>query len=135
MGQDELANTVVEGEAVDGSAAHCDDELSRGTVHGETSGKQLGTGLQDILLDTLGAFGKLVNGENGANRHTGVQVRGSVNRIAGDSVVGIRSVFEIDDVVLLLRYEERTLARGAHGLNEEVIGDDIELLLVVAGDV
>ena len=35
----------------------------------------------------------------------------------------------------LLRDEQGTLARGAHGLDEEVVGDDIELLLVITSNV
>lgn len=135
MGQDELANAVVEGETVDGAALHGDDELGRGTVHGETGSQQLSTGLQDVLLGALGSGGELVDTENGTDRDTGVEVRRTVNGIASDGVVSVLGVAEEDDILLLFGNQQGALSRGAHGLNEEVIGDDIELLLFVTGGV
>lgn len=102
MRQDELANAVVECEAVDGAALHGHDELSRGAVHGETGSDELGAGHEDVLLGSLGALGKLVDGENGTNGDTGVQVGRTVNRIASDGVAGTGSILEDDDVFLLL---------------------------------
>ena len=135
VGEDELAEAVVEGEAVDGAALHGDDELGGGAVHGEAGGEQLGPGLEDVLLGARAAVGELVDAEDGADAHTGVQVGGAVDGVAGDGVAGARGVLEVDDVLLLLGDEQGALARGAHGLDEEVIGDDVELLLVVAGGV
>ena len=45
VGEDELAEGVVHGEAVDGATLHGDDELSGGAVHGEAGGDELGAGL------------------------------------------------------------------------------------------
>lgn len=135
MRQDELADAVVEREAVDSAALHGHDELRRGTVHGETGSDELGARHQDVLLGSLGAFGKLVDGENGTNRHTSVQVGGTVNRIARDGVTGTSGVLEDDDVFLFLRNKESALARVAHGCDEEVVGKNIELLLLVTSGV
>jgi len=76
-----------------------------------------------------------VDGEDGADGHTGVQVGGTVDGVAGDGVAGVLGVLEEDDVLLLLRDEQGALAAGAHSLDEKVVGDDVELLLLVAGRV
>lgn len=135
VGEDELADAVVEGEAVDAGALHGEDELGRGAVHGEAGGDELGARLEDIGLGALGALGQLVDGEDGADGNAGVEVGGAVDGVAGDGVAGAGGVAEIDNVLFFLGDEQRALVGGAHGLDEEVVGDDVELLLVVAGAV
>lgn len=74
VGKDKLANAVVEGEAVDGGALHGEHELRRGAVHGEASGEELRAGLEDVGLGALRALGQLVDGKDGADRDTSVEV-------------------------------------------------------------
>lgn len=131
VGEDELAERGVEGEAVDGAALHRDDELGRGTVHGEASGQQLGSGLENVLLGARGALGQLVDAENGADRHTGVQVGAAVDGVAGHGVARVALVLEEDDVLLLFRHYEGALARRPHRLDKDVIANHVQLLLVV----
>lgn len=135
MRQDELADAVVEREAIDSASFHGHDELSRGTVHGEAGSNKLGTGHEDILLGTLGALRELVDGEDGANGDTSVQVGRTINRIASDGVASTGGILEEDDIFLLLRNKQSALAGVAHGSDEEVVGKDIKLLLLVTSGV
>lgn len=135
VGQDELAQAVVEGEAVDAAALHGDDQLGGGAVHGEAGGDQLSAGLEDVGLGALGALGQLVDGEDGADGDTSVEVGGAVDGVAGDGVAGLAALLEVDDVLLLLGHQQRALAARPHGLDEEVVGDHIEFLLLVTGRV
>lgn len=135
VGKDELAEGVVHGEAIDGTVLHGHDELSRGTVHGETSGNEVGTGAKEVLLGALGVLRESVDTENGSNRDTSVQVAGAINGVAGNSVLGIRASRELDGLVLLLGNENAHTAGRAHGGDENVIADHIQLFLVIAGRV
>lgn len=132
VGKDELAERVVHGEALHVAAAHRDDELSRGAVHGETGSDLLGTGKQELFLGALCAFRELENTEDGADRDTGVEVAAAVNWVADNGVAGVGAFREGYYLILLLRYEHLDAARRAHGRNEEIVANDIELLLVVA---
>ena len=67
VGQDELAEGVVHGEAVDGTVLHGHDELGGSTVHGETGGDKLCTREKQVLLLALGALGESVDTEDGAD--------------------------------------------------------------------
>lgn len=133
--QDEFAQGIVEREAVNAAALHGDDELRRGAVHGEASGDELGAGFQQVRCAAGAVFGQLVHAKNGADGDTGVEVAAAVDGVAGDRVTGLWVFGKVNDLLLLLRDQHGTLARGAHGGNEEVIANDIELLLVVAGGI
>jgi len=74
MGEDELAESVVKREAVDGAAFHCDDQHGRRAVHGEAAGDEFTSGLQQIFLGAFRFGCQLVNTEDCAHRHTGVEV-------------------------------------------------------------
>lgn len=73
-----------------------------------------------------------MDGEDGADGDAGVEVGGAVNGIAGDSVAGAVGAVKVDDVLFFFGDEDGAFAGGAHGLDEEVIGDDVEFLLLVA---
>lgn len=136
MGQDELADAVVEREAVDGAALHGHDELCGGAVHCEAGGDELCPGLEDVLLASdVDAVGDLVDGEDCADRHSGVEVGRAVDGVAGDDVAGASGLGEVNLCLFFLGHEHGDFAAGAHGLDEEVVGDDVELLLLVAGGV
>jgi len=135
MGEDELAEGVIHREAVDAAAAHGDDELGAGAVHGEARGDELGAGDEEVFFRALCALGQLEDAEDGADGDAGVEVGGAVDGVADDGVAGVRRVREDDGFFFLFGDEDAAFARGAHGADEEVVPDDVELLLVVAGDV
>lgn len=132
MSQDELAHTLIKGKAVDAASLHGDDQLRRGAVHGETRRHQLGARFKDVLLGSGTVFGKLVDGKDGAYRHAGVEVGGAVDGVAGDGVAGVCGVFEVDYFFLFFGHQQSALAGGAHGFDEEVVRNHVQLLLLVA---
>ena len=74
VGEDEFAEGVVHGEAVDRSALHGHDELGGSAVHGETSSDEVCAGTEEVLLGALSAICKPVDTKDCADGHTGVQV-------------------------------------------------------------
>ena len=69
------------------------------------------------------------DGENRSDRHVGVDVGGAVERVDGD---GQRRVLvEQDRLLQLLGRIERD-RRVAHGVEEDVVGEDVQILLDVA---
>ena len=135
MGEDELAKGVVHGEAVDGAALHGHDELSGGAVHGETSGHEVGAGTEEILLGALGALSESVDTEDGADRDTSVQVARAVDRVASNGVLCVGASRELNELFLLLGHQDAYTTGRAHGRDEDVVADHIELFLVVTGGV
>ena len=138
VGEDELAQRVLEGEAVDGAVAHGDDELGGCAVHGETRGDHLGAGAEHVLGGDLVAedlVGQLEDAEDGANRNARVQVGRSVDGVADDGVARLRVLVEQDRLVLLLGDENAAFAGAAHRRHEDIVSDHVQLLLVVAGRV
>lgn len=138
VGQDELAQGVFQGEAVDSAVAHGDDELRGCAIHGETGGDHLGTGAQDVIGRDLlvGAdqlVGKLEDAEDGANRDASVKIGRAVDGITDDGVSGVGVLIKYDRLFLLLGDEYAALAGASHGGNKDVISDYIQLLLVIAG--
>ena len=102
VGEDELAERVVHGEAVDGAVLHGHDKLGGGAVHGEASGDKLCTGEKQVLLLTLGVIGESVDTEDGADRDTSVQVARSVNGVTSNGVLCVGTGRELDELLLLL---------------------------------
>lgn len=138
MSENELSEGVIHGEAVDGSALHGDDQLCGRTVHGESCGHQLGSWLAEILCCYSSVAGhdliiQLVNSEDGSDRDASVEVGGSINWVASNGVTGVLVLWEEDGFLLFLGDEDGDLSTGAHGGDEEIVADDIELLLVVTG--
>jgi len=74
MCEDELAEGVVKREAVDGATFHRDDQHGRRAVHGEAAGDEFASGLQQIFLGALRFGCQLMNAEDCAHRHAGVEV-------------------------------------------------------------
>lgn len=67
MGEDELAEGVVHGEAVNGSALHGHDELGGSAVHGETSSDKVGAGTEEVLFGAGSVICKPVDTEDCAD--------------------------------------------------------------------
>lgn len=137
VGQDELAQRVLEGEAVDAAAAHGDDQLRRGAVHGEARGDKRSTRVQQLLrADGLALaqdfVGELEDAEDGADGDAGVEVGRAVDGVADDGVAGVGVLVEDDHLFFFLGDEDAALAGAAHRGDEDVIADHVELLLVVA---
>lgn len=133
--KDELAERVVHSETVDGAILHGEDELSGSTVHGETCSDKIGAGAKEVLLGALGILSESVDTEDGTNRHTSVQVAGAVNGIASNSVLGVGAGGEFNGLVLLFRDQDAHSTRRAHGRDENVVANHIELFLVITGGV
>lgn len=104
------------------------------------SSDQVGARFQQIFdvrslagLDDL--VGQSCDCKDGANRHTSVQVARTIDRVAGHDVMCVGVFVKVYHVFLLLGNQSPTLARSTHGRDEEIVGYDIKLLLVVASDV
>ena len=137
MRQDEFTEGVFHGEAVDGAAAHGNDELGRGAVHGESGGDELCAVAQNVLArDSLAGaqdlVGKTENAKDGADGDTGVKIGGAVDGIADDSVAGVWVLVEDDCFLFFFGDEQAHFAGAAHGGDEDIIADYVELLLVIA---
>lgn len=136
VGQDELAERILEGETINGAAAHGDDKLRRCTVHGETRRDELPAGQQDIIGRhglAHHALGQLEDAEDGADRHAGVEVRRAVNRIAHDGISRVLVLSEDNGIFLFFRDHQTGLAGAAHGRDEDIVANHIQLLLIITG--
>ena len=133
--EDELAQGVVHGEAVDGATFHSDDELGAGAVHGEAAGDELATGHQQLRLVPLAVFLELEYTEDGPHAHSGIEIAAPVDWIAHHSVPRLGVLVKYQTFFFLFRDQEAALPGRAHGGDEEVVADDVEFFLVVAGGV
>jgi hypothetical protein len=73
-----------------------------------------------------------MNAENRTNRHTSIQIGGTVDRITCHCVPSIRVFREEDGFLLFFGDQNRALSGRTHGCDEQIIANDIEFLLVVA---
>lgn len=78
---------------------------------------------------------RLVDAEDGAGRHSGVNVGGPVKGVENDNVVAAEGLLNGDRDVLLLRGNDGGAAAIAEGSAENIVGNDVQLLLVLALDV
>ncbi len=131
----EFAEGVVHGEAVDGAAAHGDDELGAGAVHGEAAGYQLAACHEQFFLFALAALFQLEDAEDCAHAHTGIEVATAIDWIADYCVPRLGVFVKNQTFLFLFAHEQTALPRSPHGGHEEVVADDIKFLLVVAGGV
>ena len=135
--EDELANGGVEGEAVD-LVADGEDEVRGGAVHGVAGGDEVNAGLHDALggllyrVDILELILHLPNAPNGADGHIRVNVAAAVEGVEADNVRPAARLVGHDSAVLLLAAEDKDLLRGKALNLEGLVGDHIELLLLVA---
>ena len=136
MGEDELADVLVQGEAVDAIAGG-QDHHGRGPINGVAGGDLPGAGLQEGLRAGLGALaGAAQDGEDGAHRDVDVDIGGAVQGVEGQQVLaaGIGGGNGID-VVHLLGGHGRQVTRPLVGLDEDVVGEHVQLFLGLALDV
>jgi hypothetical protein len=135
VGENELAEGVVHGEAVDGAALHGHNELGGSAVHGETGSDEVCAGAEEVLLGAISTIGKSVDTKDCADRNTGVQVARAIDRVASNSVFCVGAGRELNELVFLLGHQNADTAGRAHSRDEDVIADYVELLLVVASGV
>lgn len=133
MGEYELAECIVHGEAVDRSILHRQDQLGGSAIHCETARDEFGAGQEDLLLDALRVLGEAEDTEDGSDADASVEVAAAVNGVADDGVSRPGAFVENDAFVLLFRDEETAFPTRAHGSDEEVVADDVEFLLVIPG--
>jgi hypothetical protein len=90
MGQDELADVLIQREAVD-AVAGGQHHHGRRAVKGITGGHLLGAGLQEVAHGGLfDAARAAQDGEDGADGDVDVDVGGAVERVEGDQVLAAR---------------------------------------------
>lgn len=129
MGEDELPEGRVESEPIQ-TLAGGDDEVGRGGVHAVPGDNHLRAAAKDVAQTTGGAFLDPVDAKDGADRDPGVEVGGPVDRIAGHAVLAVDTL-DYDGLFLLFRDDDRDTATGLHGVQEDVVRDDVEFLLLI----
>mmetsp|Transcript_72262 Transcript_72262/g.217199 ORF Transcript_72262/g.217199 Transcript_72262/m.217199 type:complete len:485 (-) Transcript_72262:71-1525(-) len=132
----ELAEGRGEREALDLARLEAHDQLSRRPVHAVARGNDVVAGAEDVLDGAQRALRHLlVDGEDGSGGHVAVDVRRAVERVEGDAEAAGVFLGNDDRLLILLRDEDAARARLDERVDEDVVGEDIELLLVVAARV
>mmetsp|Transcript_19959 Transcript_19959/g.37508 ORF Transcript_19959/g.37508 Transcript_19959/m.37508 type:complete len:413 (-) Transcript_19959:250-1488(-) len=143
VGKDELSNSRVKSEAVQ-AVSGGDHKDGRRRVHAVPRGNQvlsrLQSGFQAILLGngelitiTDNAFLRgLEDTEDGSGGDGSIDVRGSVKGVEGGHIFSRVELVNNNWIVFLLRSDNAKLSGGAKGSLKDIVGDDIELLLLLA---
>ena len=136
MRVDELAEGGIEGEALDLALLEAHHELGRRAVHAVAGRDDVVARTEDVndLADRAGR-GALVDGEDRAGRDVAVDVRRAVERVERDAEAARVLLRHDDRLLVLLGDEDAARARLDERVDEEVVREDVELLLVVAGRV
>ena len=74
----------------------------------------------------------MVDAEDGAGGDRGVDVGGAVERVEDDDVVAVVRLLDRDRDVLFLGRDDAGPAADSQNFAEDLVGDDVELLLVLA---
>ena len=135
VGEQELADRRVEGEAVDAAAGGVDEHGARPVD--EVPGAQLlAARPQEARGGGVGRAGRAVDGEDRADADVHVDVGGAVHGVEDEDVgapgVGLRDRVE---VLHLLRGHGRQQPRVVEGLDDGGVGELVELLHLLAVDV
>jgi hypothetical protein len=136
VGQVELTNVTIQGEAVD-AVTGGQHQHGVGTVQRIASAHLLGAGLQEVLGGRVGhAFRTTQDGEDGADGDVHVDVGRAIQRIEGNQVLAARELGrDGEHVVHLFRCHTGQMAAPAQRIQHDVIGDDVQLLLRFTLDV
>ena len=114
--------------------AHRQHELGGRPIHRITGGDLLAPGLQEVVLGRFGVVGRVAqHREDGADRDVHVDVGRAVERIEQqqEATLGIVErdlVHRLD----LFRGHSGKVAAPLVGLQQDLVGDDVELLLRLA---
>lgn len=116
------------------AVAHGEHQRSLRAVDAVARGDLLRTGLQKVgLLHAGGVVGLLEHAENGADAHVHVDVAAAVERVEHQEVFALRvAVGHHVDAVHFLAGHGREVAAPFVGLDEHLVGDDVQLLLDLA---
>ena len=133
MGQDELADVLVQGEAVD-AVTRGKHHHGRGPVDGVAGGYLAGARLEEGLLAGLIAIaGTTQDREDGPHRDIDIDVRGAIQGIEGQQVLAARIARRDGvDIIHLFRGHGRQVTRPFVRLDENLIGEDVQLFLGLA---
>ena len=162
LGEQKLPERRVEGEDRRGGLAEAEHEHARGAVEAVAGRDQVPPGPQRALrcggsggggsswgggsrgrgggsssscsFSGSASAALAVDPEDRPDRHPAVDVRGAVERVEDHDVVP-RRVFDDDRRVVLLGDHRRDLPRPTEAGDEDVVGQDVQLLLVLALDV
>jgi hypothetical protein len=130
--QEELADRRFEGEEVRAGAGRVDQQNAGAEEH-IARGDLLVPAAQQIRHTSVPAG---ANREDRPERSVAIDVGGSVHRIEDDGVAARPGVGRINERLLhLLGSRERDEAAVVEGLEQDLVGDDVELLLFLARDV
>ena len=132
MRKDKLPQRIIHRKPIHAPALHRNHQLCRGPIHREARSDQLAAGEKNFRSLALGPLLQLEDAEDRADADAGVQVAAAVDGVADDGVAGGRVLGEDEAMFFFFGDEEPAFAGGAHGGDEEVVADHVELFLVVA---
>src|SRR3569623_767897 len=133
VGEIVFADVAVERKAVHAVAAG-DHQHGGRPVQRVTGADLLGAGLQEVFGgDFFFTFGRFQDREDRAHRDVDVDVARAVERIEQQQVLALRVLRgDGQDLVHFLRGHAREVARPVGGFDHHIIGDHVELLLILA---
>lgn len=130
--EDEFAQGVVHGEAVDGATLHGDDELGTGAIHGESTSHQLTPGHKQFFLLALAALFELEDAKDCPDAHPGIQIATPINWIADHRISRLGVLVENYTLFFLFADQQSAFPRRTHGGHKEIVTYDVEFLLIIA---
>ena len=133
MGKDKLPQRVIHRKPIHAPALHRNHQLCRRPVHREARRHEFGARQQEFRRLALGSLLQLEDAKDGPDANARVEVAATVDGVADDGVTGGRVFGEDEAVLFFFRDEEPAFAGRAHGGDEEVVADYVELFLIVAG--
>ena len=133
MREQELADRRIEREAVHALARRVDEHRAR-AVDDVARGDLTAARLQHVFELAVPAARDLPNdGEDRADRHVDVDVRRAVERIEQQAVLAALEVLgNLDDARLFLGRHGAQPAAVVHRLDDDLVGEHVELLLHLA---
>mmetsp|Transcript_12297 Transcript_12297/g.25395 ORF Transcript_12297/g.25395 Transcript_12297/m.25395 type:complete len:404 (-) Transcript_12297:56-1267(-) len=154
--QDEFSKIFIEGESI-GTGTKGQNEKGGGGVQAVSSGNQVGSSLKGVgkAIQFLGSavfsdaafvhgavFIVLIDSNNGSGGNTGINVRGSIQRIENSNVfVGfgedsiLVGVDEVKRNIFLFRSQNSHASSESKSTLKDFVGNNIKLLLVLTLDI
>ena len=133
MRVDEFAERRVEREALHLALLEAQHELRRCAVHAVAGHHDVVAGAEDVLHSAQRRGREaLVHGEDGARAHVAVDVRRAIERVERDAEAARELLRHDDRLLILLGDEDAARARFEERVDKDVVGENVELLLVIA---